>query len=110
MARGFVRSCLHKVPKLRPTYSMLLKHPWLASISKPSTICEDDEETDGLTDDDIPPASGENSFDREVADWVNGAIERKKSGLMGTSAKPALHAAPMDSVSPPSTPSANPLG
>lgn len=106
MSRDFVRGCLHKTPKSRPTYSMLLKHPWLASLSKPATISEDDEEIGELANanddapDGIPRALGENSFDREVADWVKTAIERKTSGLMGTSAKPALHAAPLDGVSP----------
>lgn len=79
---------------------MLLQHPWLASLSKPAAISEDDED---ISDD---PAVGATSaedpaYDEEVAEWVKSALERKASGLMGSSAKPALHAAPLDSVSPP---------
>merc|ERR1711964_638873 len=83
-ARDFVHGCLNKIPKLRPTYSMLLAHPWLAGLSKPLTISEEE----------------------EVAEWVKNAMERKKRGLMGEAAKPALHAAPLDTVSPAATPEA----
>jgi mitogen-activated protein kinase kinase len=88
---------------------MLLQHPWLASLSKPAAISEDDEMTDSSSDaadgDSNPPdngltTAGEPIYDREVADWVKSAMERKAAGLMGSSAKPALHAAPLDSVSP----------
>jgi mitogen-activated protein kinase kinase len=113
MARNFVRGCLNKIPKLRPTYSMLLKHGWLASLAKPTTISEEDEELsedmenlaiDGGT---IPEHMGkENSYDKEVADWVKAALERKKSGKMGEAAKPALHAAPLDTISPAASPAA----
>ncbi len=48
--------------------------------------------------------NGRGTEDEEVGNWVKSAIERKKSGLMGTSAKPALHAAPLDSVSPAASP------
>jgi len=93
---------------------MLLKHPWLASLSKPKTISEEDEDEDeelGIANDPDgnPQPSGENSFDQEVADWVKAAMEKKKAGLMGTSVKPALHAAPFDRISPPAAPSAHPL-
>ena len=43
-ARDFVKGCLNKIPKLRPTYAMLLKHPWLQPFSKPETITEEAEE------------------------------------------------------------------
>ena len=36
--------------------------------------------------------------DKEVADWVQTAIERKISGRMAKADKPALHAAPLDAV------------
>ena len=39
--------------------------------------------------------------DKEVADWVIAAIERRKNGTMGKSAKPALHTAPLDAVQSP---------
>ncbi|OBT79944.1 STE/STE7 protein kinase [Pseudogymnoascus sp. 05NY08] len=109
ITRDFVRGCLHKIPKLRPTYSMLLQHPWLAGLSKPDVISEEDEmaEEDSAADGDGPAAStngtdsADPAYDDEVAQWVKTALERKASGLMGSSAKPALHAAPLDSVSPP---------
>jgi mitogen-activated protein kinase kinase len=84
---------------------MLLSHGWLASLSKPATISEEDEleeelEGLGLEGDTSKP----NSYDREVAEWVMAAIEKKRSGKMGEAAKPALHAAPLDSVSPAASP------
>lgn len=95
LARDFVRGCLHKIPKLRPTYSMLLQHGWLAELSKPKTISEEDEEAAEAGGQLDLGTSG--TEDAEVAAWVKHAIERKKSGLMGEAQKPALHAAPLDS-------------
>src|ERR1700761_6268149 len=43
-SRDFVAGCLNKIPKLRPTYPMLLQHAWLAPVAKPATIMEEDEE------------------------------------------------------------------
>lgn len=88
---------------------MLLQHPWLASLSKPAAISEDDEDIAddaavGATADSASNGGASNedpAYDEEVAQWVKSALERKASGLMGSSAKPALHAAPLDSVSPP---------
>jgi len=94
-----------KIPKLRPTYAMLLQHAWLAPLLKPPTISEDDEEmaeVDGV--DGIVPATeelGAATADKEVADWVLQALERRRSGQMGKKVKPALHAAPLDAVSSP---------
>ncbi len=88
---------------------MLLNHGWLASLSKPAAITEEDEEdlADDLAEMDIDgDTSKENSYDKEVAEWVIAAIERKRSGKMGEAAKPALHAAPLDSVSPAASPAA----
>ncbi|OBT85818.1 STE/STE7 protein kinase [Pseudogymnoascus sp. 03VT05] len=110
ITRDFVRGCLHKIPKLRPTYSMLLQHPWLAGLSKPDAISEEEDEDEMAEEGsaaDGPAAStngtdsADPAYDDEVAQWVKTALERKASGLMGSSAKPALHAAPLDSVSPP---------
>lgn len=42
--------------------------------------------------------------DPEVAEWVKNALHRKKKGLMGESQKPALHTAPLDTMSPMSSP------
>lgn len=109
-ARNFVRGCLHKIPKLRPSYSMLLQHSWLLSLSKPSTISEEaEEETDtesegGLNTTSPGPADG----DSEVREWVRSAMEKQKKQIeegFKKPEKPALHAAPLDVV-----PSPNPHG
>jgi mitogen-activated protein kinase kinase len=114
-----VRSCLKKTPKLRPTYSALLLHPWLAPLAKPAIIEEesddevavlspavDDGET-ALNGDAHGPAEdraeGEpplpaDVVDAEVARWVLGALARRRAGLTGRGARPALHAAPLDAV------------
>jgi mitogen-activated protein kinase kinase len=81
---------------------MLLQHGWLAELSKPSTISEEDEDEEAAEAGADLGSSG--TEDPEVAAWVKKAIERKKNGLMGESQKPALHAAPLDSISPISTP------
>lgn len=104
MSRNFVRGCLNKIPKLRPTYAMLLQHAWLAPLLKPDTITEEDEE-----DEEAASANGvavdytgkEAPHDPEVAQWVINAIEKKRSGKLANSEKPALHAAPLDAVSSP---------
>jgi mitogen-activated protein kinase kinase len=96
LARDFVHACLHKIPKLRPTYAMLLQHGWLAPLSKPATILEADEEGGAHSNPDIKSGTE----DEEVAEWVLNSLERRKKGLMGESKKPALHAAPLDTVSP----------
>lgn len=92
-----MRGCLNKIPKLRPTYAMLLRHAWLAPLLKPPTICEADEEEASEAELSIPGV-----LDREVADWVVDAMERRRNGSMGKKAKPALHAAPLDAVPSPS--------
>lgn len=100
-AHDFVRGCLMKIPKLRPTYAMLLQHAWLAPLLKPPTISEEDEEA---AENGALPDGGEVeplTADKEVAAWVQGALERKRSGKMGFAAKPALHAAPLDAVASP---------
>jgi mitogen-activated protein kinase kinase len=108
MAQDFVRSCLNKNPTKRHTYSMLLAHPWMQPLSKPETITEDDEEAS--QDDDALASAAANlsikaSGDSDVAAWVAGVLDAKKKGLLGDgAAKPALHAAPLDSVSPVGSP------
>ena len=131
-ARDFVAGCLNKIPKLRPTYAMLLQHAWLAPLRKPSTIAEEDEDgegdgasADGPTTSNNPAAAGGTSaasrvIDQEVADWVLQAVDRRRKsragggagaggkaggggaadGSGGEKAAPALHAAPLDAVSP----------
>jgi len=100
LARDFVHGCLNKIPKLRPTYSMLLQHGWLAPLSKPPAITEEDENEEG----EALNIETQGTEDEEVADWVKNALERKRNGLMGESQKPALHAAPLDSLSPATSP------
>jgi mitogen-activated protein kinase kinase len=92
---------------------MLLNHGWLAPLSKPATISEEDEALDeDLSALDLDGnslagnGSSENMFDKEVSDWVLAAIEKKRNGKMGFAAKPALHAAPLDSMSPTASPAA----
>lgn len=107
-ARDFVKKCLNKVPKERPTYAALLQHPWMAPFSKIETITEEAEE--GEEADAVADAVGKISLssgteDKEVAEWVKSVLDRKKKGLNPSSAaRPALHAAPLDSVSPTSSP------
>ncbi|KAH3916507.1 hypothetical protein HBI56_046340 [Parastagonospora nodorum] len=118
-ARNFVRGCLHKIPNLRPTYAMLLQHAWLAPLAKPETITEEDEdEVVAATEADAGEAAGDKGlpepidavFDQEVADWVKGAIEKRRNGTMKRAEKPALHAAPLDAVQSPSQSTPEPTG
>jgi mitogen-activated protein kinase kinase len=105
-ARNFVHGCLNKIPKLRPTYAMLLQHAWLAPLSKPEAIMEEEEDESGEV---APPAeTPEDPFDdprlppdvvdKEVGLWVIEALEAKKAGKMKKAEQPALHAAPLDAV------------
>ncbi|KAK3940598.1 PaMKK3 MAPK kinase encoded by the PaMKK3 protein [Diplogelasinospora grovesii] len=109
-AQDFVRSCLNKIPTKRHTYPMLLAHPWLKPLGHPETITEDAEAEEAAADDELADATGSLNIDgisgdREVAQWVNEVLDRKRKGLLQTSAeKPALHAAPLDSVSPVQSP------
>ncbi|RMZ82432.1 hypothetical protein DV737_g2093, partial [Chaetothyriales sp. CBS 132003] len=101
-AIDFVRKCLHKVPKMRPTYAMLLRHPWLAPLMKPPTISEDEEaeaaaEAGGCADGSVDTTSPATA-DKEVADWVKAALEKKLQGKLKFAKKPALHEAPLDAV------------
>ncbi|KAM0193922.1 hypothetical protein ACHAPA_000247 [Fusarium lateritium] len=108
-AKDFVKSCLHKIPAKRPTYAMLLKHPWLVEFTKPQTITEEAE--DGEEADKAAEAVGKidlnsTTEDSEVAEWVNNVLRLEKEGLVASGpVRPALHTAPLDSVSPLSSPS-----
>ncbi|KAK3330639.1 kinase-like domain-containing protein [Apodospora peruviana] len=112
-AQDFVRSCLQKIPAKRHTYPMLLAHPWMKPLGRPATIAEEAEAEDAAADDELVDATGSLSLnsptglggDSEVAAWVNSVLERKRKGLLkGIADKPALHAAPLDSVSPVGSP------
>jgi mitogen-activated protein kinase kinase len=89
---------------------MLLQHAWLAPLAKPDTITEEDEDeveaahaaAGGEAAGDLGlPEPIEVVEDKEVADWVKAAIEKKRSGKMKDAEKPALHAAPLDAVQSP---------
>lgn len=91
---------------------MLLQHAWLAPLDKPETITEEDEEAaeaaaEAEANGEAPPMEPQpienqgNFIDREVGEWVIAAIDRRKKGTLGKSAKPALHAAPLDAVGSP---------
>jgi hypothetical protein len=41
------------------------------------------------------------AIDREVAEWVMQALEKRRLGKLGKSDKPALHAAPLNAVATP---------
>ena len=96
---------------------MLLQHAWLAPVAKPATIIEEDEEaaeaaerdeaefgeaTGGPAND--ATAAGEAApaddgfIDKEVGEWLINALDRRRRGVMGKAAKPALHAAPLDTT------------
>lgn len=82
---------------------MLLQHAWLAPLLKPQTIAEEDEEDEEDAENGVADLNKEEEkepgvVDKEVADWVKGAIERRRAGKMGKKEKPALHAAPLDAV------------
>lgn len=103
-AKDFVQSCLHKVAKQRPTYAMLLKHPWLKPLAQPQTITEEAEE--GEEADKVAEAVGKielnpTAGDPEVADWVKSVLKGSGAGAERRPSKPALHAAPLDNVSSP---------
>ena len=101
-ARNFVAGCLNKIPKLRPTYPMLLQHAWLADAARPQTITEEDEEAAEAGEASVEPENKvgpEGGFiDEEVGRWVLDALEKKRQGKLAKNAKPALHAAQLDQV------------
>ncbi|KAG6013691.1 hypothetical protein E4U43_007154 [Claviceps pusilla] len=109
-AQGFVSSCLHKIPKMRATYAMLLSHPWLQAFSKPQTIREEAEE--GEEADKIAEAVGhiklgaDDTADEEVAEWLRNVLAggKAKSAEDVSASRPALHAVPLDTVSPAGSP------
>jgi mitogen-activated protein kinase kinase len=79
---------------------------------KPETIVEEDEEEveaaeAASTEPSAASPSGslqptEAVIDEEVAAWVKVVLEKKRNGTLGKAAqKPALHAAPLDTISSP---------
>lgn len=119
LAQDFVRCCLNKNPHKRHTYPMLLTHPWIKTLGKPETIAEDAEAEAAAADDALADAAGELSLnnptgqvaegDYEVAEWVRDVLDRKRKGLLRDDGKkPALHAAPLDTISPVGSPLVGP--
>lgn len=118
LARDFVKSCLNKNPKKRHTYAMLLQHPWIKALGVFETIAEEAEAETEATDNDLADATAkqlniaaEGAGDADVAAWVIDVLDRKRKGLQPASAeRPALHAAPLDTVSPAVSPLVHPSG
>ncbi|OJJ45722.1 hypothetical protein ASPZODRAFT_17167 [Penicilliopsis zonata CBS 506.65] len=79
-AHAFVRACLDKNPKNRPSYAMLLRHPWLSPLLQPPQA---------PTPDDAP--SSTETEDKEVATWVKDRLAKRQGGLQPDVEKPALH-------------------
>lgn len=68
---------------------------------KPPTISEDDEAEQAAEagiESAFTNGAAPDTADKEVADWMKAALERKKAGKMAVSKKPALHEAPLDAV------------
>lgn len=94
---------------------MLLQHAWIKSLGQPDTIAEEAEAESEAADNELADATArqlsitaEGSGDAEVAAWVNEILDRKRKGLQPASAeKPALHAVPLDTVSPATSPMVN---
>lgn len=105
-AQDFVRGCLNKIPKARPTYAMLLKHPWLKSLTEYDTIKEEPEENGEVEGgvDAIAESVGRMHFrtttdDAIVAEWVKAVLDRRSAeGDAPKPSLPALHAAPLNTV------------
>ncbi|OAA40191.1 polymyxin B resistance protein kinase [Beauveria brongniartii RCEF 3172] len=119
-AHDFVKGCTNKVPLKRPTYAAMLKHPWLSSLSKPVTIAEEAEE--GEEAEQVAAQVGQMTLssgtdDDEVAEWVRGELLRRATGQSAAGkdktptspaqGRPALHAVPLNSVSPLGSPAAS---
>ncbi|KAE8147074.1 kinase-like domain-containing protein [Aspergillus avenaceus] len=93
-AHAFVRACLDKNPTNRPSYSTLLRHPWIAPLMRPPTEADGDAATEPSLDG--SPSSV--TEDAEVAGWVKEMLERRHNGQLQDSDKPALHAVALDAV------------
>ena len=82
---------------------MLLRHAWLSPLIKPATISEDEEAEKAAEAGDSMDASAViadpgATLDKEVAEWVKTALEKKRNGQLTFAKKPALHEAPLDAV------------
>lgn len=82
---------------------MLLQHPWLANLLKPAAISEEDEEA-AERGEDFASATVDTAHsyhDTEVAEWVQGALERKREGKLPEVQQPALHKVDLASMASP---------
>ncbi|EAL90923.1 hypothetical protein KXX16_006662 [Aspergillus fumigatus] len=99
-AHAFVHACLDKNPSKRPSYSTLLRHPWLAPLMQPPTESNGTEATSAAPSAGQPggPDTSTATEDEEVAEWVKERIERRQRGHLQEAEKPALHAVALDAV------------
>ena len=73
---------------------MLLQHGWLAQLTGATEGSASRAEANRIVYDEL--AQG----DAELGAWVVSALEKRSTGGHGKKAKPPLHAAPLDAVSP----------
>ncbi|EER26881.1 hypothetical protein D8B26_005567 [Coccidioides posadasii str. Silveira] len=105
-AKDFVRCCLNKTPSLRPTYATLLRHPWLADLLAPPASLLGGTEGGAAAEINATDRKGKgplsaaefDTADEEVAAWVKEALDKRKRGVMGRHAQPALHKVALDAV------------
>lgn len=118
-AQDFVKRCLAKDPSRRPTYAVLLRHPWIAELDKINTIAESEEDEEPSTTEkngttvqekiETSPISGKvlARIDEDVSVWVANALALRrgeKAAGQAEAKKPPMHAAPLDVIG---TPEAN---
>jgi mitogen-activated protein kinase kinase len=84
---------------------MLLQHAWLAPLVKQITLMEEDEDEKSVqaSEQQVKPQPPTYVVDREVAEWVVQALEKRRQGKLCKSIKPTLHAAPLDAAVTPGT-------
>ncbi|KAL4912821.1 kinase-like domain-containing protein [Aspergillus aurantiobrunneus] len=98
-AHSFVNACLDKNPKNRPSYNMLLRHPWLSSLMQPpSEPTNPDVPSMSLADGTSGESTPAVTDDQEIADWVRERLEKRHNGLFKGADRPALHAVALDAV------------
>ncbi|KAA8651473.1 hypothetical protein EYZ11_006346 [Aspergillus tanneri] len=92
-AHAFVRACLDKTPSNRPSYGVLLRHPWLAPLMQPPTS-----DAPSVSEETTEDSSFSTTEDKEVADWVKEQLTRRNGDVPQDGDKPALHAVALDAV------------
>lgn len=94
-AHAFVQACLDKNPQNRPSYALLLRHPWIAPLMQPPKELETAKEVGLSGEEEHSPTATE---DEEVAAWVKERLERREADELQDLKKPALHAVALDAV------------